>query len=81
MGYDYESNGSRTLKWMKEEFQDKAIKYLGGRKVKKAGRMDKVRKKEELGFDNQVNPLVRIFNRLNLNIEMSMKQHAFDKLL
>lgn len=53
---------------MKQEFQGKEIKYLGGWRVKKAGRMDKVRMKEELGFDNQVNPLVRIFGRVNLKI-------------
>lgn len=29
MGYDYEPNDNQTMKWMKQEFQDKMVKYLG----------------------------------------------------
>jgi hypothetical protein len=30
MGYDYESS-NRTLKWMKEDFHNKIVKYLGNK--------------------------------------------------
>jgi len=46
-GYDYEFNGSKALKWMKEEFMDKSVKYLGAKTfVRKQTRMDKVKLKE-----------------------------------
>lgn len=78
MGYDYSCDESRTMKWMHEEFEQKAKKYLGkGGAVKKMTRMDKVRLKEELNFKNQVNPLVRIFGRINKKIENKMLFMAF----
>lgn len=53
MGYDYEDNGSQVLKYMKEDYRNKIIKYLGdGVFEKKQSRMDKVRLKEEIGFKN-----------------------------
>jgi hypothetical protein len=45
-GYDYDFNGSKTLKWMKEEFMDKSVRYLGAKTfVRKQTRMDKVKLK------------------------------------
>ena len=72
MGYDYESD-NRTLKWMKEEYHHKMAKYLGKATFcKKQSRMDKVRIKEELNFKNEVNPLVKIFTRVNKKMEKGM---------
>ena len=48
-------------------------KYLGKRQYgQKQSRMDKVRMKEELHFKNEVNPLVRIFGRVNNKAEKGM---------
>jgi hypothetical protein len=53
MGYDYEDNGNKVLKYMKEEYRNKMIKYFGDRVFeKKQSRMDKVRLKEQIGFKN-----------------------------
>ncbi len=66
MGYDFEDNGCRVLKYMKEQYRSKMIKYLGnGVFEKKQSRMDKVRIKEQIGFKNQINPLVKVFSRIN----------------
>jgi hypothetical protein len=41
-GYDYKCESSRTMKWMKQEFEDKMMKYLGNRpRVKKQTRLEK----------------------------------------
>ena len=82
MGYYYSCNESRTMKWMHEEFEQKQKKYLGkGGAVKKMARMDKVRLKEELNFKNQVNPLVKIFGRINKKIENKMLSTALQAIL
>ena len=53
MGYDYESEDSLVLKWMKEDFANKMEKYLGNKVfVTKQSRMDKVHLKQKLKFDN-----------------------------
>lgn len=49
--------------------------------MKKMARMDKVRLKEELNFKNQVNPLVRIFGRINKKIENKMLSMAFKAIV
>ncbi len=70
MGYDYEDNGNKVLKYMKEEYRNKMIKYFGdGVFEKKQSRMDKVRLKEQIGFKNQINPIVKIFSRINKKLE------------
>jgi hypothetical protein len=77
MGYDYDSGDSRTLKWMKEDFNLKMAKYLG-KKVfaPKRSRMDKVRMKEEINFTLEMNPLVRIMSKLNDKMEKQLLQDA-----
>ena len=46
MGYSYEAGDSKILKWMKEDFQGKMVKYLGKKEfAQKQSRMDKVRLK------------------------------------
>ena len=54
MGYDYDNvEDSRTLKWMKEDFNHKMAKYLGKKEIaQKQSRMDKVRLKEQINFKN-----------------------------
>ncbi len=70
MGYDYECNDSKTMKWMKEEFDNKTAGYIGNQYIAaKQGRMDKIRLKEQLNFKIQVNPLVKTFSRLNTKVE------------
>lgn len=67
---------------MKEEFQDKMVKYLGNRTyVKKQSRMEKVHKKEQLGFKNEINPLIRIFGRINQKVEKEMLAAGFNAIL
>jgi hypothetical protein len=52
-GYNYECPESKAMKWMKQEFQTKMVKYLGNKEfVKKQSRMDKVHLKEQLHFKN-----------------------------
>ena len=74
MGYSYNQDvESKTLKWMKEEFHDKMAKYLGKKEfAQKQSRMDKVKLKEKLNFRNEVNPLIKIFSRINQKIEKGM---------
>lgn len=70
------------MKWMKEEFQDKMVKYLGnGPYVKKQSRMEKVNKKEMLGFKNGINPLIRIFGRINQKVEKEMLAAGFNAII
>ena len=58
---------------MKEEFHDKMAKYLGKKEfAQKQSRMDKVKLKEKLNFRNEVNPLIKIFSRVNQKIEKGM---------
>ena len=46
MGYSFEAGDSQVLKWMKEDFQGKMVKYLGKKEfAQKQSRMDKVRLK------------------------------------
>jgi hypothetical protein len=79
-GYDYSPSG-RTMKWLKEEFQEKMVKYLGGGTfVKKQGRMDKLHLKEKLNFSNDVNPVIRIFSKFNRIIETHLLRAGFQAL-
>lgn len=62
---------------MKQEFQDKMVKYLGPDEyVKRASRMDKVRRKEELNFKREVNPILKRFTNVNRMIEDKLKLYA-----
>lgn len=81
-GYDYDYKGSRALKWMKEEFQDKMVKYLGSKTfVKKQSRMEKIEMKERLGFKNEINPIIRIFSRINQKVERDMLVTGFNAII
>lgn len=78
MGYDYESEDNQALKWMKEEFQDKMVKYLGKKDfVQKRTRMDKVRMKEQINFKPGMNPLIKLFSRVNGKVERGLLWDAF----
>lgn len=67
---------------MKEEFQDKMVKYLGKSTfVKKKSRIEKVQMKEKLGFKNEINPLIRIFDRINQKIEKEMLAAGFNAIM
>lgn len=69
MGYDYDCQKSRTLKWMKQDFETKLVKYLGGKTyVPKKSRMEKVMAKQALDFTPTLNPLARIFSKINRKI-------------
>jgi hypothetical protein len=82
MGYDFDDKTeSRTLRWMRQEFEDKMLKYLGNKqRVNKRSRMDKVRLKEELDFSPEVNPLLRIFGRVNDKVERVLLFEGLDAL-
>ena len=70
------------MKWMKEEFQDKMVKYLGNNTfVKKQSRMEKIQMKEKLNFKNEINPLIRIFGRINQKVEKEMLLAGFNAIL
>lgn len=46
MGYDYDCEDSKTLKWLKQDFQTKLVKYLGSKTyVPKKSRIEKIRAK------------------------------------
>lgn len=69
-GYNYECPESKTMKWMKQEFQDKMVKYLGNKDfVRKQTRMDKIYLKEQLNFENEINPIITVFTKVNRKIE------------
>ncbi len=70
MGYDYEDDGNKVLKYMKEQYQNKMNKYYGSRIIdKKRSRMDKVRLKEQIGFKNEINPIVKIFSKIERKMQ------------
>ena len=70
------------MKWMKEEFQDKMVKYLGNNTfVKKQSRMEKVQTKERLGFKNEINPLIRIFGKINQKVEKELLAAGFNAIM
>lgn len=70
------------MKWMKEEFQDKMVKYLGNSTfVKKQSRMEKIQMKERLNFKNEINPLIRIFSRINEKVEKDMLVAGFNAMV
>ena len=70
MGYDYEFGSSKALKWMWQNFNSKMNKYLGNKEfAKKQSRMDRVRLREEINFKLEVNPLVKIFSKINKKVE------------
>ena len=64
-GYDYENvDDCQLLRRMREEFRMKAAEYCGGRTFKKKQtRFDKMKAKEELGFELKMNPVVTNFKK------------------
>ena len=57
-GYDYDFEQSQPLKYMKEEFLNRTLDYLGkGEWTKKMGRKDKYEMNIELGRPLKKNPL------------------------
>ncbi len=84
MGYNYNTDSNRTMRWMKEEFTDKLVKYIAnrgsGEYAQKMSRMDKVKLKESLGFKLKVNPLIRVFSKVNSKLEKGMLWEGFQAL-
>ena len=81
LGYNYQSHQSKTLKWMHEEFEDKMHKDLGGGEFhKRLSRMEKVEMKERLNFKLERNPLLTLFNRINLRVEEKLLREGFEAL-
>lgn len=67
---------------MKQEFQDKMVKYLGGKDfVRKQTRMDKVKLKEKLNFKNDINPIITAFSKINFKIERELKLQGLQALI
>lgn len=61
------------MKWMKQEFQGKMVKYLGNKEfVRKQTRMDKVHLKEKINFKNERNPIITVFSKVNRKIEQTL---------
>jgi hypothetical protein len=55
---------------MHEEFEAKMVKYLGGGEYhKRLSGIEKVEMKERLNFSLRRNPLLTIFDRINLKFE------------
>ena len=67
LGYDYDDKTeSKVLKEMKQEFDQKVDKYMGkGDFMRKAGRMEKIRRKEQLDLKMERNPVVSTLEKLN----------------
>lgn len=66
MGYNYDCEDSRVLKWMKEEFTHKMSLYLGNKAFTyKMDRFDKMEKKKELNFSRKPNPLTKILQKID----------------
>lgn len=64
-GYDYDTNGSKTLQYMREDFENKTFAYLGkGVWTKKMGTKDKYERNLEFGRALKKNPLLTIFRKL-----------------
>ena len=75
MGYDYDVGESKGMKWMKQEFAQQMVKYLGeDGVVKKQGRKDKYTRQHS--FKPEVNPLIRIFGRINRRAEQELKHNG-----
>ena len=71
LGYDYEdTEDSRLMVHLRNEFRDKAAKYYGGHKMgRKMTRFDKMKKKEELGFNLKENPILSHYTRVDKIVE------------
>lgn len=77
LGYDFdEKTACKKLKWMKQEFEDKVFKYYGNRPgpVRRMTCMDKVKRKEELNFKMEANPILQRFSNIDRMIEDKMKR-------
>lgn len=68
---------------MKQEFEDKMFKYLGGHhgQIRHMTRMDKVKIKEKIDFKREVNPILQRFMNIDRMIEAKIKLYAFRCLL
>lgn len=81
MGYDFqcpETEVSPMLREMRQEFEDKAVKYCGGGHVfrKKMTRFDKMKIKEETGFKLEEMPIKKKFRRADQILTTLMKKQA-----
>jgi hypothetical protein len=80
-GYDYDMGESKTLNYIKEEFLDNTVKYYGqGEWTKKMGRKDKYEKNLELKRPLKLNPMLKIFNRVETKLNLISKFEAFEAL-
>lgn len=62
---------------MRQEFQDKAVKYCGGKEFsKKQTRFDKMRMKEETGFKLEELPIKKKLRKADLIITTLLKKQA-----
>ncbi len=68
-GYDIEHKGNSPILYeMQQNFMQKTVKYLGeGHKMKKMGRVDKIKRKQELGIDQclKTNPIIEKYGKLS----------------
>lgn len=79
--YNFECGDNRTLKWMKEEFVNRLVSYFDNDNfVKKMGRMDRIKQKERVGSALKMNPLSKIFSRLEIKSRRQSKRDAFEVL-
>lgn len=76
-GYDNQTE-SETLQEIQSSFQSKCELYFNKkRRAVKLGRMDKIKLKEEIGFEFKENPLVTFFNNLHKKIVKPTLAEAF----
>lgn len=67
---------------MKQDFETKVNKYLGGKHhVGKMSRMDKVKRKQEIDFEPEINPIVRIFDRVERKLTNLRLYDAVEALI
>lgn len=66
-GYDYKTE-NQVMQEVQQSFKAKCEAYYSKTRVNKLGRMDKIRRKEELGFSPKENPLARMVHLLQKKI-------------
>ena len=77
-GYDYDNvDDCQLLREMREEFRNKAARYQGGKTfAKKQTRFDKMKLKEELGFELKTNPVITKLKRADNILKRTLLSDA-----
>ena len=80
-GYNTEHDENDVLRSMRVNFMNDMARYIGGKTfTKKQTRFDKMKLKEEKGFQPKVNPLIRNFGRTENALRKILLQDGFKAL-